>query len=172
MPLHHLTSWCCLKSHPLANVETQHVPYLSTCRQGPDNYSSCQNLDTALCARSKQFSTAACCRAKAAALGVGGVDDPSGVSPGTYVAVHLAQLPAATAVKLLQRVQASAQVCAARSAPLSLLPCLYFSTAYRSSLCQCGDAAVSCRLYCLTCSKMPDAQHMPYFHTARIVTGT
>ena len=50
------------------------------------------------------------CRAKAAAMGVCGVDDPHGVSPGTYVAVHLAQMPADVAVKLLHRVQSFSQV--------------------------------------------------------------
>lgn len=56
---------------------------------------------------------AGCLRAKAAAEGVGGPQDPQGVCPGSYVAVHLADVPAAVVLKLQQRVEASSQARAA-----------------------------------------------------------
>ena len=48
-------------------------------------------------------------RARAAAEGVGGPKDPQGVCPGSYVAVHLADVPVAVVLKLQQRVEASTQ---------------------------------------------------------------
>ncbi|KAL3135477.1 hypothetical protein ABBQ38_005957 [Trebouxia sp. C0009 RCD-2024] len=48
-------------------------------------------------------------RARAAAEGVGGPQDPQGACPGSYVVVHLADVPATAALKLQQRVEASAQ---------------------------------------------------------------
>ncbi len=51
-----------------------------------------------------------CFRARAAAEGVGGPQDPQGASPGSYVVVHLADVPAPAVAKLQQRVEASAQV--------------------------------------------------------------
>ena len=50
-----------------------------------------------------------CVRARAAAEGVGGAQNPQGVCPGSYVAVHLADVPAALVLKLQQRVEASTQ---------------------------------------------------------------
>ena len=38
--------------------------------------------------------------------------DTNGVPPGTFVAVHLADVPAAAALKLMERVHASSQVVA------------------------------------------------------------
>ena len=48
-------------------------------------------------------------RAKAAAEGVGAPQDLQGVCPGSYVAVHLADVPAPLVLKLQQRVEASTQ---------------------------------------------------------------
>ena len=50
------------------------------------------------------------CRARASAEAVGGVTDPMGVSPGSYVAVHLADVSAAAATHLVQCVQAFSKV--------------------------------------------------------------
>ncbi len=47
-------------------------------------------------------------RAKAGAEGV--TRDPEGAAPGSYVAVHLADVPADVAMRLVQRVQAASQV--------------------------------------------------------------
>lgn len=54
-----------------------------------------------------------CHRAKAAAEGVGGPQEPQGVCPGSYVAVHLADVPAVVVLKLQQQVEASSQARAA-----------------------------------------------------------
>ena len=47
-------------------------------------------------------------RAKAGAEGV--TRDPEGAAPGSYVAVHLADVPADVALRLVQQVQAASQV--------------------------------------------------------------
>lgn len=65
-------------------------------------------------------------RARAGAEGV--AQDPSGASPGTYVAVHLADVPAAVAMKLVQRVEASSQV--SPWSRCTAMPCLLCMHAY------------------------------------------
>lgn len=73
-----------------------------------------------------------CHRAKAAAEGVGGPQDPQGVCPGSYVAVHLADVPAAVVLKLQQRVEESSQARAAsllKASPTGCgVLCLYMAS--------------------------------------------
>lgn len=52
------------------------------------------------------------CRAKALAEAAGKAGDPHGVPAGTYLEVHMADVPTAAAAAVVQRVSDALQVCA------------------------------------------------------------